>query len=1504
MQNYRAVNARANDVASTGFQPYSNDQNAFVAPLSSTQQAGISNVNASQNIAQPYFQNATTGLLGAQQSALPYYDQATQSLLGGQEAGVTGTQAAYQPMQQGAQAAQGLQGDALTQYRGALQSSQPYNQAAGQYAQTGLAAATPYYEQAAQNVTGAQGAGGVLNNAALNSLQQAGQAAQPLQNDAAGNINSAASAAQPYNQAATAGIMGGLAGSQPFNAAAAQGFNQAQAGAQPYQGMATGLAAAGTQAVNAGPLGGEQINQYMSPYLNSVVGSTMANLRQQQGQEQSSLLGNQISQGAFGGDRGRIAQANLARQQDLATGQTVSGLMNQGYGQALSTAQQQQQLGLGAGQANRAALQQGASQMLGIGQQGYSQGMGAASAQQGLGQQIYGQGLGAGQAMAGIGQQQYGQQLGTGQAQAALGQQLYGQGANTAQQQAALGQQQYSQGMGAASAQQGLGQGLYGMGTGMGSFMQGLGQQNYAQQSNTGQNLAQLGQQQFGQGAAQTAQQAALAQQQYGMGAGTAGQLAGLGQGVYGMGAGTSQALAGLGTQAQQNALGAAQAQIGAGTLQQQTQQAGQTALYNQYLQQQGFPYQQAQFLANIAMGTGALSGSTTQTTQPASFFSDRRLKEAAEPIGKTFDGQDIYKYRYKNEPGTRIGLMAQDVEKHHPDAVGLAGGYKTVDYDKATEAAARKGHYASGGLIPQSEGGAVMPFRAGQGYADGGSPSIVSPRDLEAIQQALSAQLAMYGGAGLNINGTPGATGVVPAATLATPSLVTAGDLPRQEASDFSKAADTGEKIAGLYKSGKEFWKDVKPEDSASTGTTSLTNDNPDYWYRGGLVGHYAMGGMPGKEGYIPEDIYKPEDEKKKVETPNIPHAGQGTNIVDVAKTAAEVAALFAARGGRIGKDDGGPLIGGMNEPDELTKAWQRSHERENANTPATMMAYNPPVRNTGSLESDTSVQTAPIQRSPGLAMLMQAQSPQPAAQVNRPAARPAAQVAKRTSPGVAPPLSAPINVSARPPIRSEKTGAGMAPGLGGGNAPAPISNNMAAPPAYQKGLAPEATQAAASLAPAGIVPPPKITDETPPRPGFLERAERTLAPKGGYLDRLSQMKEDAIIPLLTGLGAMAGSSNRYGLGALMEGVGAGAAAYQPTKIGQAKVSQAGSEATGAALDTMKKSVTTINGIPYFLTSDGKMLNATQWRHMGFPKLMGGDTAIAVANRQLEKEGGQPSPAPQAETSNAPPPPKQGIDQDIYNAAETEVQRMESLTKEARDLQTSANTKLMMDARDARDNAVVFGDTLNEGAKAFFPQFKSGVLTPGAGQTGRAAAVNVWNTLMRGLGYGANATLEQGLEEQQVAEKTTAVLAGLRTAGLGQTALASLQTVAAGIPNGKMNQGAVARVMSDMYVQNQRSIDYAQFLENYASSHPDAPYIIGQGAQTLFNKKYNAQYETDKANLEEIFSLHEPKTGEALVEYLFGRGKDKALQARRTPEAFEKTYGKGITRYITRIGQ
>ena len=257
------------------------------------------------------------------------------------------------------------------------------------------------------------------------------------------------------------------------------------------------------------------------------------------------------------------------------------------------------------------------------------------------------------------------------------------------------------------------------------------------------------------------------------------------------------QQIAGLGTGAQGAALQGAQAQIAAGTLGQQTAQAQKTAEYQQFLQERGYPYQQAQFLANIAMGTGALSGSTTTTESPAGFFSDKRLKENVKVVGETNDGQPIYRYNYKGEKKTQLGLIAQEVEKDHPEAVGESQGYKTVDYKKATDDSVRHHRAYGGGLDVNAFGGAVTEPGS---YAGGG---LVDSTDLSAI---LAQQKNFFGpyGKGLVGEGQVGGASGIPAANLAVPKLVTAAGMPQQQRSGLSQAATTGSEIASLYKAGK----------------------------------------------------------------------------------------------------------------------------------------------------------------------------------------------------------------------------------------------------------------------------------------------------------------------------------------------------------------------------------------------------------------------------------------------------------------------------------------------------------------------------------------------------------------------------------------------------------------------------------------------------------------------------------------------------------------------------
>lgn len=125
--------------------------------------------------------------------------------------------------------------------------------------------------------------------------------------------------------------------------------------------------------------------------------------------------------------------------------------------------------------------------------------------------------------------------------------------------------------------------------------------------------------------------------------------------------------------------------------------QAGATQ-QNQALNELQFPMQQYQSLANIlnpmqGIYAGKNTVATEMTPQGAQQglgailnlmkLSDRRAKEDIKRVGKTDDGLNIYTYKYKGLPTTEMGVMAQEVQKKNPNAVGRMGGLLAVDYSK-----------------------------------------------------------------------------------------------------------------------------------------------------------------------------------------------------------------------------------------------------------------------------------------------------------------------------------------------------------------------------------------------------------------------------------------------------------------------------------------------------------------------------------------------------------------------------------------------------------------------------------------------------------------------------------------------------------------------------------------------------------------------------------------------------------------------------------------------------
>jgi len=240
---------------------------------------------------------------------------------------------------------------------------------------------------------------------------------------------------------------------------------------------------------------------------------------------------------------------------------------------------------------------------------------------------------------------------------------------------------------------------------------------------------------------------------------------------------------AGLGNSQLNNTLAAAQAQLGAGNMQQGLAQSYLNVPYQQFQQQQAYPWQATQYLGNMAMGTGGQSGTTSTQPSPSMLsqlgglgltgygmfggglgglgaagalgtaagtlgaasslgsaaglaglaLSDRRAKKNIEKVGEK-NGINVYDYEYKGSPIRQRGVMAQEVEGI-PGAVKEVNGLKMVDYGK----------------LPMNTGGRIN-YRGKQitdglmGYAPGGGVDgdildIFAPEDTELNQPYEMAQ-------------------------------------------------------------------------------------------------------------------------------------------------------------------------------------------------------------------------------------------------------------------------------------------------------------------------------------------------------------------------------------------------------------------------------------------------------------------------------------------------------------------------------------------------------------------------------------------------------------------------------------------------------------------------------------------------------------------------------------------------------------------------------------------
>jgi len=180
----------------------------------------------------------------------------------------------------------------------------------------------------------------------------AGLADQPFTTAQLGQVAPQVAAQDPLQVQAATLAQQGLGAYQPYLTGAATAG--AAPGAAPMGLEAYG--ALGTAAGLTGPMTEAQRTAYMSPYQQAVIDATMASYGQQEDIRETQLQSEQARLGVLGAGRAGIQRAAYQTQSDLNRAALLSGLQQQGFGQAQQARQQdllnqmgisQAQLGLG-----------------------------------------------------------------------------------------------------------------------------------------------------------------------------------------------------------------------------------------------------------------------------------------------------------------------------------------------------------------------------------------------------------------------------------------------------------------------------------------------------------------------------------------------------------------------------------------------------------------------------------------------------------------------------------------------------------------------------------------------------------------------------------------------------------------------------------------------------------------------------------------------------------------------------------------------------------------------------------------------------------------------------------------------------------------------------------------------------------------------------------------------------------------------------------------------------
>jgi hypothetical protein len=382
-------------------------------------------------------------------------------------------------------------------------------------------------------------------------------------------------------------------------------------------------------------------------------------------------------------------------------------------------------------------------------------------------------------------------------------------------------------------------------------------------------------------------------------------------------------------------------------------------------------------------------------------------------------------------------------------------------------------------------------------------------------------------------------------------------------------------------------------------------------------------------------------------------------------------------------------------------------------------------------------------------------------------------------------------------------------------------------------------------------------------------------------------------IMPILSGLGTMASSPSRYLGSAVLQGLMGAGQGYQQAlsaemqrkqqeaQTGKTREEQGlvRAQAENVIAGIARGNINAETGTVTYLRPDGTYGQMRIGEY--FRRINRGELIFIAPGRP-----GQPQVQPTTEPPRREPaPPQEG---ETVAGAPPLIQQHASDT--ARMLVDSANYRGNMQlssemtgtARDIFSVAERSGSTAAQNRpdrNAYISSLasiaQSGGLT-GAGQMGAVTAPLVawYNSIIDAMPLSAEAKAEARLSpdkiaDRQVIDKITSVLSMQRESEAGQRSLGALRVALQATPTALNSPEGIARLGSAYLVDNQRAIDFEDFVKRYRSAlmrpgndlDPAMLPLAGQnaGLASLFDREYGDRFGVEKKILENMMLAHIP---------------------------------------------